>query len=151
MLHKSAEISLTISLLCRVTRIQIFVTWGASFYLWVQSVQPPIWSLNPWVQCIYLWNVLYTRWYHIHPLVQCICMQERSDHSLRQSLYPLMRCISMQECSLHVLRQSLYPLVQCICMQEDYTMAIYNDYTLGAMYLHARLSIHSWDNDYTLW
>ena len=39
MLYKSAE---------------IFVTCGASFYLWVWSAQPPIQSLYPWVRCIYM-------------------------------------------------------------------------------------------------
>ena len=41
MLYKSAETCHLVSLPCKGTNILIFVTCGASFYLWVWSVQPP--------------------------------------------------------------------------------------------------------------
>ena len=45
MLYKSAETCHPVSLPCKGTNILIFVTCGASFYLRVWSVQPPIQSI----------------------------------------------------------------------------------------------------------
>ena len=53
MLFKSAETCHPVSLPCEGTNILILVTCGASFYLLIWSVQPPIQSLYPWFRCIY--------------------------------------------------------------------------------------------------
>ena len=45
MLYKSAETCHPVSLPCKGTNTLIFVTCGASFYLQVWSVQPPIQSI----------------------------------------------------------------------------------------------------------
>ena len=76
MLHKSAETCHPVSLPCKGTNILIFVTCGASFYLQVWSVQPPIQSLYPWVRCIY--------------------MQECSLHLLIHLLFPWVQCQSLK-------------------------------------------------------
>ena len=68
MLYKSAETYHPVSLPCKGSNILIFVTCGASFYLRVLSVQPPIQSLYSWVRYIY--------------------MQECSVHSLIRLLFP---------------------------------------------------------------
>ena len=54
MLYKYVETCHPVSLPCKGTSILIFVTCGASFHLWVWSVQSPIQTLYPWVRCIYM-------------------------------------------------------------------------------------------------
>ena len=88
MLYKSAETCHLVSLPCKGTNILIIVTCGASCYLRVWSVQPPIQSLYLCVRCIYmqecsvhllyvfyshgcnkflhLRTFFYTHWYHFY-------------------------------------------------------------------------------------
>ena len=78
MLYKSAKTCHPLSLPCRGTNILIYVTCGASFYLRLWSVQPPIQSL--------------------YPLVSCIYMQECSVHSLHMSSIPMGAMSELETC-----------------------------------------------------
>ena len=75
MLYKSAETCHPVSLPCKGTNILMFETCGASFYLWVWSVQPPIQSLYLWVRCIYMQNLL------------CTCSYVFYSHGCNKFLY----------------------------------------------------------------
>ena len=91
MLYKSVETCHPVSLPCKGTSILIFVICGASFYLWV-------WSVQLWIQSLYAW-------------VWCIHMQRMFCALSHMSSIPMGAInLYMQECFLHLLIWLLYPL-----------------------------------------
>ena len=158
MLYKSAETCHPVSLTCKGTNIQIFVTCGASFYLRVWSVQPPIQSLYPWVRCIYMqecsvhllicllfpWvqqistfkNVFNTRWYHFYSHVCDVftCKNVLYTRSVRL-LFPRVQC--------HSLKPALSQCSQNVFVAVDDFIALYTPsyvfYSHGCnKFLHSR-------------
>ena len=121
MLYKSAATCNPVILPSKGRNILIFVTCGASFYLWVWSVQPLIQSLHPWLRCIYMqecsvhslihllfpWAMgaihfymqdhFYTCWYHFYSHVWdvFICKNVLYSRSIRL-LFPWVQCQSLK-------------------------------------------------------
>ena len=115
MLYKSAETCHPVSLPFNGTNILIFVTCGASFNLWVWSVQPLIQYLYPWVRCIYI--KLHARMFCALAHTSSIPMgainfnmQKCSLHSLIPLPFSCLQCIYMQERSIHSRRTSSIPM-----------------------------------------
>ena len=105
MLYKSAETCHLVPL----TNILIFVTCGASYYMQVCSVQPPIQSLYHRYNARMFWTLAHKSSIPMGNFY----MQERFLHSRIRLLYPWVWCIYIQECSVHLLVRLLFPWVQC--------------------------------------
>ena len=104
MLYKSAETRHPVSLPCKDTNILIFVTCGASFYLRLWSVQPPIQSLYLWVRCIYI----------LHARMFCTLAHTSSIPMGAINFYMLEHFFALADTtSIQILVCLLFPWVQC--------------------------------------
>ena len=73
MLHKSKDITLTISLPCRGTRILIFVMPGPSFYMWYDLYNHWYDLYSSWCNIFTCKNVLYTFWCNAYTNWYTVC------------------------------------------------------------------------------
>ena len=125
MLYKSAETCHPVSLPCKGTNILIFVTCGASFYLYV-------WSVQPQIQSPYL-------------LVRCIYMQECSVHLLIRLLFPWVQCQSLKP-ALSLCSQTVFVTVDdfiALSHTSSIPMGAINFY-MQEHFLHSLIRSHQY-------